>query len=227
MKKISSLFTLMLCLSVFGQDSYLGLYSGLSNTGISGQNYVPNAKRGIYYTGGFNYSLVWKSGFFFGFDVLYEQKGFSTDENQIVNGELFEDGLRWNFDHFGAAVKLGYVYEIQRGHRIFTNALFQYNSLLTSNVEVMKVNNAGTLTNTAIANIPNTRPEDYLAGIGLGYSTSLADRLAGSIELRYTGSIQNHHVATLPQRQGFHTAYQLLVGIKFPLEAKNLCDTCP
>ena len=227
MKKLSSLIILFVSLSAFGQDSYLGLYSGLSSTGISGQNYVPNASRGIYYTGGFNYSLVWRSGFYFGFDILYEQKGFSTAESQIVNDELFEDGLTWNFDHFGAAIKLGYVYEIQRGHRIFSNVLFQYNSLLSSNVEVNKLNNSGTLTNTAIPNVTNTRPEDYLAGIGLGYSTSLADRLAGSIELRYTGSIQNHHVTTLPERQGFHTAYQLLIGVKFPLEAKNLCDTCP
>jgi len=225
--KIFLLIIFFVPLSMIAQDSFLGLYSGVSSTGVEGQNYVPNAQRGLYYTGGFNYTLTWKSGFFFGFDAFYEQKGFSTEGNQIVNGESFENGLQWNFDYFGAAPKLGYVYEIKRKHRIFSNVLFQYNSLLTSNVEVMKTNNTGTLTETAIANIPNTRQEDFILGIGLGYSTNLADRLAGSIELRYTGSLQNHHVAQIPLRQGFHTAYQLLIGIKFPLAAQNLCNTCP
>ncbi len=227
MKKVILIACLVYATALSAQDSFLGIYSGISSTGIEGQNYVSNPNRGLYYTGGFNYSLVWKSGFFIGADLLYEQKGFSTDGNQIVNNELFENGLTWNFDFFGATAKMGYVYEIKRKHRIYGNILGQFNSLITSNVEVMKIDNTGNLASTAIPNIPNTKSEDILVGYGIGYSTNLADRLAGSIEFRWTGSVINHHVPIFPERQGFHTAYQFLIGIKFPLAAQNLCNTCP
>ena len=227
MKNILFIFLIICGTQMSAQDSFLGFYSGLSNSTIQGENYVSNPQSGIYYTGGFNYSLVWKSGFFVGTDLLYEQKGFSTDGSQIVNGEQFENGLKWNFDYVGAALKIGYVHEIKRKHRVYANAIGQFNSILSSNVEVMKIDNTGNLTSTRIANLGNTKKEDILVGYGIGYSTSLADRIAGSIELRWMGSVVSHHVPTFPLRQGYHTAYQILIGFKFPLEAKNLCNTCP
>lgn len=193
---------------------------------IEGQNYMSSPKRSLHFLGGLNFTIVHKRGFFYGLEATYDQKGFSNTEPTFINDVRYEGEKTWNFDYVGGSLKMGYVYAYKK-HRFFGNVLGTYNYLLTSNAEVFAEDNLGNLTQIAIPNETNTKEYDVLIGVGGGYSTNIADRLAGSIELRWMGSAVDHYIDNDNLLNGYHTAFQLLVGVKIPLEKKNACDLCP
>ena len=227
MKKLFIAFTLTLFyLSTFSQDAFLGAHIGGSSSSVDGQNYMASPKRSLHVLGGLSFTIVHKSGFYYGLEATYDQKGFSNSDPTFINDIVYEGEKTWNFDYVGGSLKMGYVHG-RRKHRVFGNVLGTYNYLLTTNAEVLAQDNLGNFTEIAIPNELNTKEYDVLIGLGGGYSTSIADRIAGSIELRWTGSVVDHYIDSQDLLNGYHTAFQLLVGVKIPLERKNACDLCP
>lgn len=226
-KKLLTIFVvLILSGQIIAQDAFLGAFVGGSSSTVEGQNYVSNPARGLYLLAGLNFTIVHKRGFFYGLEAGYEQKGFSNTEPTLIDDIVYEGDKRWNFDHLGGSLKMGYVHAYKK-HRFFGNLLGTYNYLLTTNIEVLTLDNLGNLREISIENEQNTKSFDILLGFGGGYATRLADRMSGSIELRWTGSVIDHFEDPQELRQGYHTAIQLLIGVKIPLEARNACDLCP
>ena len=226
MKKLFIAFSFIIfSLSSFSQDAFLGAHIGGSSTSLAGQNYMTNPKSGLNFLGGLSFTIVHRKGFYYGLEATYDQKGFSNADPTFINDIVYEGDKNWNFDYVGGTLKMGYVHG--RKYRLFGNVLGTYNYLLTTNAKVQAIDNLGNLSTIAIPNAENTKEYDILIGVGGGFSTNIADRIAGSVELRWMGSAVDHFIDDQNLLNGYHSAFQLLIGVKIPLEKKNACDLCP
>ena len=111
MKKYFIISLLVLSVSLYSQNQFIGAKGGLSFTSVSGFLSDASSRR-MSYTLGMSYEYQMNNNFLLGADLLYQQKGYSdyllfADENGIPQGS---GRLNYSFNYLSLPIKAGYIY---------------------------------------------------------------------------------------------------------------------
>jgi hypothetical protein len=111
MKKYFSLFLIVLSVSLFGQNHFIGAKGGIAIVNVSDALFnVPSMRTS--FTGGFSYEYQMKNNFLIGSDLLYIEKGYSTDIT-MTNDEGITQGtaaINFHFNYISLPLKAGYTF---------------------------------------------------------------------------------------------------------------------
>jgi|AntRauTorcE11898_2_1112593.scaffolds.fasta_scaffold06875_2 hypothetical protein len=102
----------ILSFTVFGQDHIVGLKGGMNLTNVNSSNFISNTDNQTGFSGGVTYEYRLSSKFNFGMDLLYVQKGFTSDiifidQTGIPTGE--KATLVFNYNYLSLPVKAGFT----------------------------------------------------------------------------------------------------------------------
>jgi len=79
MRSLIITILLVLSISVFGQNHFIGLKGGVNWTNVNSSNFLNDNNNRTGFNGGLTYELQFNKNYNFGLDFLYAQKGFTND----------------------------------------------------------------------------------------------------------------------------------------------------
>ena len=116
MKTMKYIFLLLLTfvtVTANGQNHFIGVKGGVNWTNVTAKNFVSDINYRTGFAVGLSYDYIFKKNFIVGADILYNQRGFTTDiiftdEHGNLTGQ--KATMNYNYDYLTIPLKVGYHY---------------------------------------------------------------------------------------------------------------------
>jgi len=217
MKLILIIILALTTLEVAAQNHLIGVKGGVNRTNVT-SDFSGQTDHRLGVSGGIAYEYFLKQRFSIGADLIYNQRGFTSDLTTPTNEKIT---LKYNYDYLSVPVKAGYY---NRTIKIFDFVKLGLipSLLINAKTKTPKFDTNGKITGTETFNVTNTVSEFDLAGlVEIGGSHKIVDRLWITTSLMY-----QHSLTSISNPEYFsdidirHNGISLNIGLQWELKNK-------
>jgi hypothetical protein len=219
MKNLLLILTVLITLSGFGQNQFIGVKSGLNWSTLRSNNFTSDLGEVNYRSGfhlGLSYDYRVNNKFSLGVDLIYFNKGF-IERTEFPNDFRSPAGLRgttstieYSYDYFSIPIKGGVV---------FGNKLSGYSNL--GIIPSLFINSETETSSASISIIgeDEVRPFDIAALLELGALYNISGSFFFQFSIAFQHSFTSiTHEGFLPDAEGRYSDIVLSVGLKYALK---------
>jgi len=222
-RKIFLLLLTFTTITVNGQNHFIGVESGVNRTNVAAKNIFDNENFRTGLNIGITYDYIFKNHFSAGADIVYNQRGFTSDINFtdfLGNPTGQKETLSFYYDYLTVPLKVGYNYGTT--FYSFANIGLTPSVLLDAKTIIPVIGLAESVLFRERYNVKNKVNQFDIGGIlEIGGGYKFKDRLWGVLSFSYRHSLTTFTNSTyFPDSKARHYGVTVNLGLKYALTIK-------